>query len=592
MLKIHILLQIIVTALINFWVLPISSSFSSPINHVYSVGDQVPFFANKVGPLNNPSETYEYYELPFCPPDQLIKKKESLGEVLNGDRLTNTRYDIKFKEIKERTILCTKTLKREEVKKFRDAIQREFYFQMHYDDLPFWGFIGKNEVENLRSDGKGPRSYLFTHVQFNFLYNGNHVVEVRAFSDPNHALDITEDAETGVQFTYSATWNETSDTFATRMSRYSRASLLPPVQQLHKLSLISSAVIFTLSVALVFMLFWWNIERILRKYIAVDEDNTEAGLVCSDGDFSKSPPYLSLLCAVLGCGTQIFLVVCCLFVLISLGIIEPYSRGSLWTSIVVMYTLTSALAGYSAVSYHRQFADNGWERSVLLTGVIFVAPVVLVMAVVNTVAILYGSTAALPFGTIFLLFFIYSFITVPFLALGGIIGNRYSYRKSMSFPKRFLRDIPLVTWYMKTRSQMLIGGLLPFSGILMELHLFYASLWSYKLFAQLGGLFVTFFFLVSLTAILSIVMTYVQFSGGDPRWWWRSVLRGGSTAIFMFCYCLYFYSRSSMSGLMQLTYFVGFNLSICYAFFLMLGAISFGASSVFMSHIYHAVKSE
>ncbi|KAL9228581.1 hypothetical protein vseg_004143 [Gypsophila vaccaria] len=591
MLKINVFMLTLIT-LINLWVIPISSTLTSPLNHVYNDGDFVPFLANKIGPLNNPSETYEYYELPFCPPDQLIKQKESLGEVLNGDRLTNSRYDIKFKEIKEGTVLCTKTLKREEVANFRDAIRREFYFQMLYDDLPFWGFIGKNEEDSLGSDGKGPRSYLFTHVQFDFLYNGNHVVEVHAFSDPSQVVDITEDAEIDVKFTYSAIWNATLATFATRMSRYSRASLLPPVQQLHRFSLIGSAVIFMLSVTLVVTLYWWNIKSNLKKYFSGDEDDNEVGLACKDGDFSKSPPYLSLLCAVLGCGTQIFLVVCCLFLLISLGIIEPYSRATLWTSIVVMYTLTSAVAGYTAVSYHRQFAENGWERSLLLTGIIFVGPVLLVMAVVNTVAILYGATAALPSGTILLLFLIYSFVTVPFLALGGIIGKRYGHRKLLPLPKRFLREVPQLAWYMETRSQMLIGGLLPFSGVLVELHLFYASLWSYKLFTQLSVLFITFLILVCLTAVLSIGLTYIQLSEGDPRWWWRSVLRGGSTAIFMLAYCLYFYNRSSMSGLMQLTYFLGFNLSICYAFFLMLGAISFCASSVFMSHIFHAVKSE
>uniref|UniRef100_A0A7C9E954 Transmembrane 9 superfamily member n=1 Tax=Opuntia streptacantha TaxID=393608 RepID=A0A7C9E954_OPUST len=141
-------------ALFNFWVFPISSS---PLNHGYNVGDQVPLFANKVGPLNNPSETYEYFDLPFCPPDKLIRRRESLGEVINGDRLTNTRYDINFRENKVGEIVCTKTLGRKEVVRFRNAIQRDSYFQMCYDDLPFWGFIGKVEGESSIPDLERPR---------------------------------------------------------------------------------------------------------------------------------------------------------------------------------------------------------------------------------------------------------------------------------------------------------------------------------------------------------------------------------------------------------------------------------------------------
>ena len=39
-------------------------------------------YANKVGPFSNPSETYQYYDLPFCRPEGgLEHKPETLGEV-------------------------------------------------------------------------------------------------------------------------------------------------------------------------------------------------------------------------------------------------------------------------------------------------------------------------------------------------------------------------------------------------------------------------------------------------------------------------------------------------------------------------------
>lgn len=54
----------------------------------YNVDDPVPLFVNKIGPYNNPSETYQYYDLPVCHPDEGVKDKLlSLGEVLAADRL-------------------------------------------------------------------------------------------------------------------------------------------------------------------------------------------------------------------------------------------------------------------------------------------------------------------------------------------------------------------------------------------------------------------------------------------------------------------------------------------------------------------------
>lgn len=72
----------------------------------------------------------------------------------------------------------------------------------------------------------------------------------------------------------------------------------------------------------------------------------------------------------------------------------------------------------------------------------------------------------------------------------------------------------------------------------------------------------------------------------------RSVLCGGSTAIFMFGYGIYFYLKSNMDGLMQLFFFFGYNACMSYAFFLVLGTISFRASMMFVRYIYRAVKSE
>lgn len=60
----------------------------------------------------------------------------------------------------------------------------------------------------------------------------------------------------------------------------------------------------------------------------------------------------------------------------------------------------------------------------------------------------------------------------------------------------------------------------------------------------------------------------------------------------MFAYSIYFYARSNMTGFMQLSFFIGYNACMCYAFFLMLGAISFRVSLIFVRHIYGAVKSE
>lgn len=66
----------------------------------YNVGEAVRLWVNKVGPYNNPQETYNYYYLPFCKPKEGEKashKWGGLGEVLQGNELIDSQLDIKFR---------------------------------------------------------------------------------------------------------------------------------------------------------------------------------------------------------------------------------------------------------------------------------------------------------------------------------------------------------------------------------------------------------------------------------------------------------------------------------------------------------------
>ncbi|KAL0460056.1 UNVERIFIED_CONTAM: Transmembrane 9 superfamily member 5 [Sesamum latifolium] len=562
--------------------------------NTYNVGDPVPLFVNKIGPLDNPSETYQYYELAFCHPDQVLEEKESLGEVLNGDRLANALYELEFAVNKTGAALCQQKLNSGEIAKFRHAITYNFYYQMYYDDLPLWAFIGKVEEGNWTDDGKGPKYLLFTHVQFDALYNGNQVIEIHAFSDPSHAIDVTEDVDVKVDFTYSVSWKRTSTPYKNRMDTYSAASLLPILQKTHWFSFVNSIVIVILLMGLLTVLFMRHLKNDIRKWSIQDEDEEkEVGWKYIHGDVFRCPANLPLFSAVLGGGTQLLSMVLILFVLAFLGVFLPYSRGTLSSSILISYILTTAIAGYSSASFCSQYAETGWERSALLAGILFSGPFLSTAFFLNILAAYFGVTIALPLGTILLIVLIYTLVAIPLLVLGGVVGHRYK-SDLQSFPvtKKCPREIPSLSWYRKTPAQMFLAGLLPFSAIVLELHNLCATLWGYKIYTSPGILFVTFVILAILTAMLSVGLTYFQLAAEDHEWWWRSVLRGGSTAIFMLSYCTYFYLKSNMRGILQTAFFFGYSACMCYAFFLMLGTVSFQASLLFVGRIYHAVKSE
>ena len=233
-------------------------------------------------------------------------------------------------------------------------------------------------------------------------------------------------------------------------------------------------------------------------------------------------------------------------------------------------------------------------RNVLLTGCLFCGPLFVMFCFLNTVAIAYGSTNAKPFGTIVIIILIWMLITSPLLVLGGIAGKKS--KAEFQAPCRttkYPREIPVLPWYRYTLPQMCMAGFLPFSAIYIELYYIFASVWGHKVYTIYSILFIVFIILIIVTAFITIALTYFQLAVEDHEWWWRAVLCGGSTGLFIFGYCFYYYYvRSDMSGFMQASFFFGFMGCICFGFFLMLGTVGFRASLTFVRHIYRSIKCE
>ena len=66
-------------------------------------------------------------------------------------------------------------------------MREDYYFQMVYDDLPFWGFIGKLE-KLLKPSGTELKYFVFTHAHFDVFYNKDKVIEIKVTTDPSHTV--------------------------------------------------------------------------------------------------------------------------------------------------------------------------------------------------------------------------------------------------------------------------------------------------------------------------------------------------------------------------------------------------------------------
>ncbi|KAD2804449.1 hypothetical protein E3N88_37826 [Mikania micrantha] len=573
----------------------VAAKESNASDHRYNKGDIVPFYANKVGPYSNPRETYGYYDLAYCSPDTVKEENLNLGEMLNGDRLVSTPYKFEFLVDKVYEVLCNKTLSKTDVSKFRNAIEKDYYMQLHFDDLPLWAFIGRQQ-NNYANEGVESIFILGTHFEFVVFYNMDRVIEVNLKSDDSSFVHMTEDKEVNVGFTYSVSWKMTQQPFDQRMEKYIGSSFLPHHMSVHHQSITFSSVALLILFIVLLTFYVLVLRKDISKYYFLNQTQLYYHLpirfiICNiHGDVFRFPKHKSLFAAALGSGTHLLLLIISILVLGFLGFFPPYVRGVFWNALIIVYVVTSIVSGYASVSFCSQLEGTNWMKNLLLTGGIFFVPLFLTFGFLNSVAISYGTTAALPLIGIVMLSVLWIFVSSPLLLLGGIIGkNKASDFQAPCRTAKCPKEVPRLRWYRGVVPQMALAGILPFGVIYIQLYYIFATVWGHRIYTIYSILFVVFILLLIMTALVSVALTYFQLAAEDHEWWWRSFFRGGSTGLFIYGYCIYYYFwRSDMTGFMQTSFFFGYMACVSYGIFLALGSVAFGASLLFVGLVAEA----
>lgn len=554
-------------------------------------GKRIPLLSDKIWPTSNPSETYSYYRLPFCPPKKRIG--QSFAAELSGSSLYETSYKIKFLEDEEKVELCSKEYDADELESFFKGVKKNFFALFSFDDLPIKFPIGRT-YENIQT---GEIIYkLFTNLNFKIWYNEAYIIEVEAIpSEDNSMIQLKEKmSPMTITFTYSVEWLETAKMKHDRWEKYVNFKLFPEEIEIQWFSIVNSLVLVI--VLTTFVAFVMS-RILLRDYAYYDDEDAspgeETGWKLLHGEIFRPPKHVNILSAILGNGVQLLSAILLLLVLSVLGVFYPgYSNKTLYAALVVLWILSSGFSGYISAKYYKQFGGTKWVRNVLLTTILFVGPCFLTWCVLNTIAIFYRSSAAFSFKLVAGLVGVYCVFSFPLQLLGAITAKNFA--SDFNAPcrtKPFVREVPPAPWYKNGMVQMTIAGFLPFSSIYIELYYFYLSIWGYIFFSPYIVLLIFFVILLIVTSCITIAMTYIQISQEDHRWWWRAVFCGGASAFFIFGYSIfYYYVESPMKGFFQFVFYFGYNLMICFAFFLMFSTVGFLSSLVFIKRIYRGIR--
>lgn len=180
-----------------------------------------------------------------------------------------------------------------------------------------------------------------------------------------------------------------------------------------------------------------------------------------------------------------------------------------------------------------------------------------------------------------------------------MIGAYFGLKKEgYTYPVRInqiARVIPPHKWFEHPLLMVMMGGLLPFGAVSIEVFFLMSSLWLHQYYYVFGFLFAVLIILVATCAEVSIVLCYLQLRKEDWKWWWPAFLSAASSGVYLFLYSIwYFFSKlnyldSAGGSAPSLVYFA-YMLMISFAFSLATGAVGFYSCFFFTRTIFAAVK--
>jgi transmembrane 9 superfamily protein 3 len=224
----------------------------------YSSGEEVILWANKIGPYENPQETYSYFTLPLCAPKQQTTRWSGLGEALEGNMLVRSDYTILFAQNHPTTTLCTIELGEQAQTALDHAVSSHYWANMVLDELPIWFMLGEAREGDGESNSTG--RFLFTHKHFSIAYNKDRLIEVNMTND--NPVKIERDAK--LQMTYEVEWHSTTKPFSHRFHRYLDQDFFE--HQIHWFSIFNSFMMVIFLVGLVGLILMRTLKSDLHRY--------------------------------------------------------------------------------------------------------------------------------------------------------------------------------------------------------------------------------------------------------------------------------------------------------------------------------------
>lgn len=594
---------------------------------------------------------YEYNHFDFCSTGENSSPVENLGQVVFGERIRPSPYNISFRKAMECVPLCQKVYHKnnkddmDKLNNLKKGMLKNYQHHWIVDNMPVtWCYPVEGNQQfcstgfpvgcYVNSAGQPKDAcvmntafqqpdtfYIFNHVDITIHYhggeeswgvalkdNGGRIVSIKIkprsikHQNPGNCandlppMDIPN-ASKGpdvIKINYTYTVMFTVENGVKWSSRWDYILESMPHTNIQWFSILNSLVIVLFLTGMVAMILLRTLHKDIARYNQIesgDDAQEEFGWKLVHGDVFRPPRKGMVLSVLLGSGVQVFFMTLITLFFACLGFLSPANRGALMTCAMVLYVCLGTPAGYVSARIYKGFGGEKWKSNVLLTAILCPGCVFSLFFVMNLLFWAKGSSAAIPFTTLLALLALWFGISLPLTFVGAYFGFK---KRTIEHPVRtnqIPRQIPEQSIYTQPVPGIIMGGILPFGCIFIQLFFILNSIWSSQMYYMFGFLFLVFIILIITCSETTILLCYFHLCAEDYHWWWRSFLTSGFTGFYLFVYCIhYFVTKLNITGMTSTFLYFGYTLIMVFLFFLLTGTVGFFACFWFVRKIYGVVK--
>lgn len=579
---------------------------------------------------------FEFYDLPTCeaPPLSNFRRssarhsRKNLGARLQGAALMPAPFTVRALEDVKCKVLCQVDIGPRKVKWLRNLVERQYRIHLNLDQLPV--LMRSSELHyavrgypigfkaTAQYTGNNVEYYLYNHVKFTISYQDdkNGGIMITGFDVLPVSIDHASDRSTcenvdsqvvnnpstylplrvgpagedmSVLYSYEVDWIPSDLDWADRWDVYLIGS---PDDDIHFFAIVNSLMIVLFLTGAIATIMIRALRRDITAYNEMLDDTEETGWKLVHGDVFRPPSTSPLLLSVLvGTGAQIGMGFFLALLAAVFKIVNPVKKGHTLTATLLLYVLSGSVSGYVSARIYKFCQAKSWKMNAILTATALPGTLVSMFTVLNIFLSFAGAATAVSFFTLVSLFSLWVCVSAPLVLVGSFFGFRARPLEVPTKTNQIARVVPELPWYSAPPASHLLGGILPFGSVCIELFFIMSALWLHQIYYVMGFLLAVLLILAATCAQVSIVMDYLQLCGEDYHWWWKSFANCASAGLYLFLYSLWFLvSRMDLVGVLPVIVYLTYMGMISVCFSLFCGSIGFMCAFWFNNTIYGAVK--